>query len=61
MVRVIGLLKLDSYFFQMVFDIWIEQCVHNSLAFLSALLQRLKTSTFTPGSRTSGFVKALFI
>ena len=50
MVRVIGLLKLDSNIFQIVFDIWIEQCVHNSHAFLSALVQRLKTSIFTPGT-----------
>ena len=37
-----GLLKLNIYFFQMVMDIygsiWIEQCVHNSGAFLSALV-----------------------
>ena len=43
MVRLIWLLKLDSYFFSNGFGyLWIEQCVHNSRAFLSALVQRLK-------------------
>ena len=43
MARLIRLLKLDSYLFSNGFGyIWIEQCVHNSRAFLSALVQRLK-------------------
>ena len=43
MVRLIGLLKLDSYFFSKDFGYtWIEQCVHTPRAFLSALVQRLK-------------------
>ena len=47
MVRFIGLLKLDSYFFQMVLDIYRQKkCVYNYRAFLSALVQRLKDQYF---------------
>ena len=42
MVRLIGLLKLDSYFFSNGFGYIYIQCVHNSRAFLSAFVNRLK-------------------